>query len=249
MSNYQNGKIYKIVCNITKEIYVGSTTLSLEERLRQHTSDYNRYLNNKRDFVSSFVIIERGNYKIVLLENYPCETREELLIRERYYFDTLNCINKCRPILTTKEQCDEKKDYNKQYYIENRDEIKDQNKQYYIENREEIIEKQKQYRIENREELKDQKKQYRIENREKLIEKQKQYYIENREEIIEQKKQYYIENSEEKKEYSKQYRIENRDKITELFNCECGVKYQKCSKSKHFKTKRHQNYLQQPSIN
>jgi hypothetical protein len=189
MSNYQNGKIYKIVCNITNEIYVGSTISSLSERLRHHISEYKYYINNKQNFVSSFVIIERGNYKIVLLENCPCETKEQLLIRERYYFDTLNCINKMRPIITTKEQCEYKQDYYKQYYIENRDEIKEQHKQYYIENKKEIAKKHK------------------------------------------------------------QYGIENREKLTELFDCECGGKYQKQNKALHFKSKRHQNYLQQLSIN
>ncbi len=138
MSNYQNGKIYKIVCNITNEIYVGSTTLSLSERLRNHTYDYKHYLNNKHNFISSFVIIERGNYDIVLLENCPCETKEQLLIRERYYFDTLNCINKYRPVITTKELCEKKKDYHKQYFIENREEIKEQQKQYKVENKEKL---------------------------------------------------------------------------------------------------------------
>ena len=149
MSNYQNGKIYKIVCNITNEIYVGSTTLSLSERLRQHTNHYKCYLNNKSHNYSSFVIIERGNYDIVLLENYPCETKEQLLMRERYYFDTLNCINKFRPIFTKNEY----KDYNKQYRIENKEKLKDYNKQYGIENREKISEQKKQYSIENRDKI------------------------------------------------------------------------------------------------
>jgi len=42
----------------------------------------------------SFDIIKNNDYKIILLENYPCETKEELLAREQYYIDNLVCVNK-----------------------------------------------------------------------------------------------------------------------------------------------------------
>ena len=41
MVNYQLSKIYKIVCNITGKIYIGSTTKKyLAERLAQHVYDH-----------------------------------------------------------------------------------------------------------------------------------------------------------------------------------------------------------------
>jgi predicted GIY-YIG superfamily endonuclease len=36
MPNYQNSKIYKIRCNTTGLVYIGSTTQSLKQRLDQH---------------------------------------------------------------------------------------------------------------------------------------------------------------------------------------------------------------------
>jgi hypothetical protein len=41
MPNYANGKIYKIVCNITGEQYIGATTQKLSQRLTCHVSKKN----------------------------------------------------------------------------------------------------------------------------------------------------------------------------------------------------------------
>ena len=48
MVNYQNGKIYKLKCHTTNQIYIGSTTERLLcQRLRYHVKDYNRYKLNE----------------------------------------------------------------------------------------------------------------------------------------------------------------------------------------------------------
>jgi hypothetical protein len=56
--DYSKGKIYKIVCNITGLIYIGSTSQSLIQRLQDHKSGYKTYLNRKTHYVSSFKIIK-----------------------------------------------------------------------------------------------------------------------------------------------------------------------------------------------
>lgn len=90
MIKYDLGKIYKIVCNITGEIYIGSTIQTLALRLATH-KHYNNTCTSKQ-------IIERGDYSIELIENYPCNNRDELHARERYYIDTLTCINNNKPL-------------------------------------------------------------------------------------------------------------------------------------------------------
>jgi hypothetical protein len=43
MPNYKDGKIYSIVCNITDECYIGSTTKpTLARRLAGHVISYKR---------------------------------------------------------------------------------------------------------------------------------------------------------------------------------------------------------------
>jgi hypothetical protein len=121
--DYKNAKIYKIVCNITGEVYIGSTTSTLVKRLHIH---------KKKQGCSSKQIIERGNYVIVLVEEYPCENKQQLLMRERYWFDIIPNINKIRPY-TSKE---EKKQYIKEYKIIHKEEILEKSRTYYNLNKE-----------------------------------------------------------------------------------------------------------------
>jgi len=62
------------------------------------------------------------------------------------------------------------------------------------------------------------------------------------------KKEYYNDNKEKITEHKKEYRIKNKDKINESqkekFTCECGGKFTKCHKSRHFKSKKHIKFLQ-----
>ena len=44
MSRYRYAKIYKLVSNKNGLIYVGSTCLTLPQRLSQHERDYKQYL-------------------------------------------------------------------------------------------------------------------------------------------------------------------------------------------------------------
>ena len=112
MPDYQKGKIYKIISNETNEIYIGSTIQSLSKRLAGHRRDYkNYYGGNLKSFKSSFNILKYGDYKIVLIEEYLCDNKEQLLKREQYYIDNTDCVNKCRAInLLSKEE------YNKEQY-------------------------------------------------------------------------------------------------------------------------------------
>ena len=46
MPNYQNGKIYKLVCDDPEKIYIGSTTQRLSARLSSHKKKKNFYFIN-----------------------------------------------------------------------------------------------------------------------------------------------------------------------------------------------------------
>jgi hypothetical protein len=105
MVNYQLAKLYKIVCRITGEVYVGSTCeKTLARRLVAHRSACKAYYdNNKGSCCASFQIILRGDYYIDLLENFPCNNNDELRKKEREYYDIIECINKVRPYLFIEE--------------------------------------------------------------------------------------------------------------------------------------------------
>ena len=104
MVNYNNGKIYKIVCNVTGDIYIGSTTKEyLSQRLTTHRNNYTKYLNGKYCFVTSLKALENDNYDIILLENVNCTNRDELRSRERFYIENNKCVNKVIPGRTDQE--------------------------------------------------------------------------------------------------------------------------------------------------
>ena len=96
MVDYKKGKVYEIVCRKTGERYIGSTSQPLSKRLAVH-----RMMTGG---ISSKPIIERGDYYINLLEDYPCDNREQLLKKEREWYDKGNCINTRRPLLTPVEK-------------------------------------------------------------------------------------------------------------------------------------------------
>jgi hypothetical protein len=185
MSNYQNGKIYKIIGTDNEGnelIYIGSTIQELTERLRGHKKDMD---------CSSKIIFENCNtYKIQLIENYPCNSIVELKTQERYYYDLYDCINISKPILFEGE----KKLYNQQRYIDN-------------------IEEYKKYRLEHKEYQHNYDKQYWEKNKIKLIIKSKLYNETNKEKIKLQRKEHYENNKDEILKQRALYREKNRDEI------------------------------------
>jgi hypothetical protein len=98
-NKYQNGKIYLIYSKDYPLIYYGSTCKTIKERLNKHEDDYKRFLNGKYDGITSYNIIELGNYDILLVEEYPCNSKKELDSREGYYIkrDFCLCVTKCIP--------------------------------------------------------------------------------------------------------------------------------------------------------
>jgi hypothetical protein len=175
MTDYTRAKIYKIVDNTTDNIYIGSTCEpTLARRLAKHVNDYNCYKNGKGHNVTSFEIIKIGNYNIILIENVQCNNRDELRSRERFYIDSLPCVNKNIPGRKMNE------------YLElNREKIKLQKKEYYNINKEKIKEKILEYYNINKEKIIEYKKEYRESNKEKINLQKKEYYEINKEKIKE----------------------------------------------------------------
>lgn len=127
VSKYQRGKIYKIVDNTNDDVYIGSTCEStLARRLVQHRADYNKYLKGNHNYTTSFKIIANGDYDIVLIENYPCNSKDELHARERYWTQNTNCVNKVKNQGLLKElgQKEYDKVKGKEYRATNKEAIK-----------------------------------------------------------------------------------------------------------------------------
>lgn len=113
--DYSNGKIYRIVCNITGRQYIGSTTQSLPKRLHEHKRKYKLFLEGKVQFITSFSVLENNNVDIILVESCPCKSKEELHRRERLFIETMDCVNKIIPLRTDAEYKRDNKEMIKEY--------------------------------------------------------------------------------------------------------------------------------------
>jgi hypothetical protein len=118
IKNYQDTKIYKLVCNTTGLIYIGATTNKyLSQRLAAHVSIFKRYKNGQDvTYNTAFEVLENNNYNICLLETSCCSSIEEQAVLERHYIDVLSCVNKVIPGRTRKE-------YNETYIYVNKNTI------------------------------------------------------------------------------------------------------------------------------
>ena len=120
MVNYGNGKIYKIINENNEIIYIGSTAQKLCKRYSYHTH-------------------KASNHKIILIENYSCNNREELRKREQEVIEeNTNLLNQIRAYVTEEE----KKEWHKQHNQKRK-------------NNPEYIKKKKEYDKEYRENNKD----------------------------------------------------------------------------------------------
>jgi len=158
MVNYQKGKIYKIISPHTEKCYVGSTTKDrLSNRLAGHRSDFKMGKN-----MSSKYILELGDYEIVLLELYPCNSKDELHARERYYIENLDCVNQCIPGRSIKE-----------WHQDNKDILSQKSKEYRLKNKDIINQQLKEYRLKNKDIINQQCKEYRLKNKDAIAENSK----------------------------------------------------------------------------
>lgn len=84
MPNFTKSKIYCIYSDSAKLYYYGSTTQRLAARLWQHEA----YADTE-----SRRVLCHEDYKIKLMENYPCENVNQLRARERWYIENNDCVN------------------------------------------------------------------------------------------------------------------------------------------------------------
>ena len=95
--NYQLGKIYKME-SPSGLIYIGSTCEpTLARRLSNHKRGFNVWKGgNKYKYMTSFKLFEEDeeNINIYLIENYPCNNKDELHKREGEIIRNTNCVNK-----------------------------------------------------------------------------------------------------------------------------------------------------------
>jgi len=132
--DYQNGKIYKLVCSETQQIYIGSTCQPLFKRKYGHKTQIKKKCSKQNVSYKDFIEPE-----IFLVEDFPCERKEQLLARERHHIENTDCVNIEIP-RSKKESSQVSFEKNKHKYREG---YRQRAAKYYEDNKEEIKKKWK----------------------------------------------------------------------------------------------------------
>jgi ribosome-interacting GTPase 1 len=103
MSKYSTGKIYRVepTCeHDEKDVYYGCTIQPLSQRFGCHVSNYRQWkydTSGKSRKITIYDLFDKykiENCKIYLVEDYPCDRREQLVKREGEYIRSNKCVNK-----------------------------------------------------------------------------------------------------------------------------------------------------------
>ena len=144
------GRIYKIICSQSDDVYIGSTFNELRVRFSQHKNLYDSWSEGKTNKCSIYPIIEKygiDKFKIILISEYNVVDKHHLHAYEQLWINKTRCVNEINPLYFKKLR---QKDYAKN----NKEKITEYKKQYNDTNQETIKVKRKQYRESNKEAIK-----------------------------------------------------------------------------------------------
>ena len=235
-TNYQNGKIYKILNNCDDEVYVGSTVERLCSRMAKHRASMSNKPNCK--LYQHMLLHGRDKFYIELIEKYPCSCKEELRAKEGEWIRHIGTLN-------TQIAGRDKNGW----YEDNREQLLQHQKEYREQNRETILQKQREHFKNNAETIREKdRERYKVRS-EEVKARVKKWKEDNSEYVKEQARAWRVENREKKQHMDKEYREKHKEDIKEKRGvkiiCECGCEVCKGGISTHKKTQRHQELMQQ----
>ena len=268
INKYQSGKIYKITNTINSEVYVGSSTIDLEDRMIKHKNFAKKkpYASNLHKLMNELGV---ENFEIELVENCPCESQEELEKREGEIIKDIGTLN--QKVVGRSDE--EKKERRQEYDKNNRDKRNKQRNERRKANPEKTKNEYKKYgklyREKHPEKIKEWKQtrvececggSYCLGDKSQHLQSKKHLKALGlfNEEEYKQSKQYQkmktqYEKSEDKsdkeemKEYKQNYYQNKKDEISQEAKqrilCDCGVEVCKGAYTRHLKSKLHKDYL------
>ena len=146
--DYSKAKIYKIVNDIDDDIYIGATCQALSKRMAEHRKSMKSKRDNHIKLYKKMNEIGVEHFKILLIEETPCENVEQLRAIEGDYIRELGTLNSQ---IAGRTSGDYKKEFKERYYPSkkiyrenNRDTINEKSREYYYERKDEICEKNRQ---------------------------------------------------------------------------------------------------------
>jgi len=172
INKYQKSKIYKIYNDVNNETYVGSTYNMLCKRMEKHRSHRFQYAQRPLYKLMNELGVEK--FHIELVEDYPCENKEQLRKREGHYIREMGTLNIVIEDRTRQE-----------YREDNKEKIKEYMAKYREDKKEDILQKTKEYRDSNRDKI----QQYKRDNKEHILAQSKEYRERTKEQQADRQKQ------------------------------------------------------------
>jgi hypothetical protein len=125
MGDYRKTKMY--IIHSPTLIYVGHTILELDERLALHESDLKRWMGGSLRWTSSAHILMEGDYRIDLLEEYPCENVIQAKQREDFWMAQFDCVNYMKAYRSKEEAAI----YKQQWANDNKERVQNTKQKWY----------------------------------------------------------------------------------------------------------------------
>jgi len=171
MGDYLQSIIYKLSSPSHPEVnpYYGSSKNPAYKRRGSHKGDYKAGKNS-----SAFLILCYDDWVLEVVEEYPCESANQLRLREGWWISNHPCVNQRNAGTGKTAKCSA--EYFKQYYTENKERLKEKAKQHYEENKEQHKMKSKEYQEANREHLNAKRREWVANNREAVLLKKREAY-------------------------------------------------------------------------
>ena len=105
---------------------------------------------------------------------------------------------------------EKKKQYQKEYYLNNKEKQRQYRKEYRLNNKEKKKQYDKKWYLDNKEKRKQYQKEYRLNNKEKQRQYEKKWYLDNKEKVNQKCKQWRLNNKEYSKKYLSKYEKKRR---------------------------------------
>jgi len=143
--DYSKTFIYKLCCNDIniKDIYVGHST-DFKSRNNDHKKCCNNVNSSKYNAYKYQFIRDNGgyeNWKMIKLYDFPCNSKREAEAEEDKTMQELGAtLNKIRAYCSEEESKKQRKEYNKEYYKDNKEQLSQKSKEYREKNKEHLKE-------------------------------------------------------------------------------------------------------------
>lgn len=195
-ADYSKAFIYRINnTNDEKDEYVGGTAQTKELRMKGHHWDiFKRQITSK--FAKRVREVGWESWEMKLLENYPCNDKDELRMREQWWIDQRKPnLNTAKAYTTTAEKVETHRKNQELFRQRHPEQCKQMIRDWYKDHREEVLEDKKLYYQENKKEILDKAKERYENNKEEILARQREHNRNNKGKIAERDRKYREENA------------------------------------------------------